>query len=367
MMLLALLLAAAPASAGTVTLPLDEARSLLSTKDEPEAPFSAAVISQRLEGQVTGDSVEVTATFQVTVIDAGRWSRLSLIKLDPTVTLREASDGEGMLVTAQRDEVVFISRQPGTYVVELKLTVRGAGSPVHTAKVSRGADAREGVLHVDTPAPEQRLMDGADVRSMAGQWVVRWTGRTEALVAVARPPMEPVVTEARVQVVSTVEGRARMTVEYRLGLDREQSFGLRLPPDWTLSRVSCNGAARAVPTGREVSIPVGPQTAGGHDGVVELTLERDFGVFHLSGRLNLALPGASWPTSVVEASVHLPNVFEYHRLGGSLEPEDASAWTPPNLPGLALRYRQHLVASAGPTLELRYSVNLEKRYFRVRP
>ena len=365
MMLVALLLAAAPASAGTVTLPLDEARSLLSTQAQPPAPISAAVVSQRLVGQVTGDALEVTAVFQITVLDGARWSQLCLMKLNPNVTLRSASDGEGMLVAVHKGEVVFISRQPGTYLAELKLSARSTGNE-HTARFSRGADAREGSIHVETAGPEQKIEQGSEVLSHAGEWIVSWKGRAQAPVAVARPPMEPVVTSAHVQVVTTVEGRARMTVEYRLGLDREQPLGLRLPPEWTLTRVICNGAPRAVPPGREVSIAVDPQSAGGHDGVVELTLERDFGVFHLSGKLNLSLPGASWPTSVVEASVHLPNVFEYRRLGGSLEPAETSGWTPQNMPGIALRYQQHLVASAGPTLELSYSVNLEKRYFRAR-
>lgn len=204
------------------------------------------------------------------------------------------------------------------------------------------------------------------IRYRARGLTVRWKGRTQAVVAAVPPPMEPVVTAARVQMVTTVEGRARMTVEYRLGLDREQSLGVKLPPDWALTRVSCNGGPRAVPAGREVSVAVAPESAGGRVGVVELTLERDFGVFHLSGRMNLALPGVSWPTSVIDASVHLPNVFEYRRLGGSLEPTDSAEWTPPNMPEKALRYRQHLVASAGPTIELRYAVDLENRYFRAR-
>ncbi len=360
-----LLLAATP-STGTVTLPIEEARSFLSTPFEAAAPISAAVISQRLTGQVTGDSLEVTATFQVTVIEATRWSRLSLIKLDPHVTLVEATSGEGMLVTTHQNEVAFISKVPGTYTLELRLSVRGEGSPVHVAQLNRGADAREGVMHVETAAPEQSLEQGAEVHSSGGTWLVRWKGRTQAAVAAARPPMEPVVTTAHVQVVSTVEGRARMTVEYRLGLDREQTLALRLPPDWTLTRVSANGAPRAVPAGKEIALTVAPQSAGAREGLVELTLERDFGVFHLSGRLNLSLPGASWPTSVMDTSVHLPNVFEYRRLGGSLEPSDAAVSTNQALPGKALHFRQHLVASAGPTLELSYSVDLTNRYFRAR-
>jgi hypothetical protein len=360
MMFLLLVLAATP-SAGTVTLPLDEARSFLSTDQEPIAPISAAVSSQHLSGQVAGDSLEVTASFVITVLEGSTWSRLSLLKLDPNVMLVDATRAEGMLITAQRGDVVFVSRRPGTYPVELKLSVRSSGSPVHTAKLTRGADARDGFMEV-----EQSLEETSQVSSLGGTWSVSWKGRASPLVATARPPMEPVVNAAHVQVVSTVEGRARMTVEYRLGLDRDQSLAVRLPADWTLTRVNCNGAPRAVPEGRVVTLPVSPQATGGREGLVELTLERDFGVFHLSGRLALSLPGVSWPTSVVEASVHLPNVFEYRRQGGSLEPIDALEWAAPTMPGRALHFTQHLVASAGPTLDLTYSVDLEHRYFRVK-
>lgn len=364
---LLMVLLAAGEPTGTVTLPLNEARTLLSSKDEPAAPISAAVTSQRLNAQVTGDALEVNAVFQVTVLDGSRWSRLSLMKLDERVTLVDATDGEGILVTTQQAHVVFVSKQPGTYTLELKLSVRGEGAPVHVARLTRGDDAREGVMHVETAAAEQSLEHGADVRSVGGEWIVKWKGRTQAqVVAAARPPMEPVISVARASVVSTVEGRARMTVEYRLGLDREQSLALKLPHDWMLTRVNVNAAPREVPQGREIALKVSPQTAGGREGVVELTLERDFGVFHLSGKMNLALPGASWPTSVVEAGVHLPNVFEYRRLGGSLEPSDAASSVQEALPGRALHFRQHLVASAGPTLELSYSVDLTNRYFRVR-
>src|SRR4051812_15616416 len=144
--LVVMLLAAAPE--GTVTLPLAEARTFLSTKDEPAAPISAAVVSQRPPGQGTGEALDVTAGFQVTVLDGARWSRLSLMRLDPSVTLIDATSGDGMLVTAHQGEVAFVSRTPGTYSLELRLSVRGTGAPVHVAQLTRGADAREGVMHV---------------------------------------------------------------------------------------------------------------------------------------------------------------------------------------------------------------------------
>jgi hypothetical protein len=346
MMLLALLLTVAPT--GTVTVSLEEARGLWAVQEAPRAPMSAAVISQRLGGQVTADALEVTATFGITVLDGNTWSRLSLMKLEPGVTLVAATASEGMVITTQQQEVVFISRQPGTYTTELKLSARATGTTMRSARLSRGADAREGSLHVEAAVPDQTLQH-TEVRSEAGRWTVEWKSRPQVVATTVRPPMEPVIAASRVQLVSTVEGRARMTVEYRLGLDREQPLSLRLPEEWTLMRVASNGTPRSVPS----------------DGVVELVLERDYGVFHLSGRIAFSLPGASWPTSVVEVSVHLPSVFEYRRVGGSLEPSPEPPSAVPTLPGRAIFFRQHLVASAGPTLELSYSVDLENRYFRA--
>jgi hypothetical protein len=362
MMLLALLLTVAPT--GTVTVSLEEARGLWAVQEAPRAPMSAAVISQRLGGQVTADALEVTATFGITVLDGNTWSRLSLMKLEPGVTLVAATASEGMVITTQQQEVVFISRQPGTYTTELKLSARATGTTMRSARLSRGADAREGSLHVEAAVPDQTLQH-TEVRSEAGRWTVEWKSRPQVVATTVRPPMEPVIAASRVQLVSTVEGRARMTVEYRLGLDREQPLSLRLPEEWTLMRVASNGTPRSVPSGRDVTLAVSPAAVGGRDGVVELVLERDYGVFHLSGRIAFSLPGASWPTSVVEVSVHLPSVFEYRRVGGSLEPSPEPPSAVPTLPGRAIFFRQHLVASAGPTLELSYSVDLENRYFRA--
>ncbi len=352
--------------AATVTLPLDDARAWL-VAPQAEAPLPAAVVAQRLTGRLEAESLEVTADFAVTVLDE-RWSRVSLLALGAGTTLVEATRLDGAVVAVQRGEVVLVSRQPGTYAVQLKLSVRAAGSPTRVATLRRGADAREGLLRVEADGERHALAHGPEVHSVDGAWTVRWTTRREApaQAVAARPPMEPVITAARAQVVSTVEGRARLTLEYALALDREQPLTLALPQGWTLTRLGVNDAPRAVTVERALALTVSPARPGERTGKVELTLERDLGVFHLSGRLTLALPGVSWPTTEVEASVHLPQVFAYRRLGGSLEPVEQLAWSPPELPGTALRYRQHLVASAGPTLELAYAVALEGRYFSVR-
>lgn len=366
-LLLTLCLAAGePATGATVTLPLEEAKALFATDDAP-APFSAAVVEQHLRGRLTDDELEVEATLTVAVLEA-RWSRLSLFLLGPGVSLVEANRPAGATVAVHRNEVVFVSNQPGVYGVTLRLAVRpGSGAGPKVATLRRGADARDGVLVMESDGLHELVGGSVEVASVEGAWTARWTGRRAVEKAVVvRPPLEPTIAWARAQLVSTVEGRARLTLEYALSLDREQPLELRLPEGWTLTRSTLNGTARPVVPGSTLALVAAPSRPGERTGKLELVLERDFGVFHLSGTLPLSLPGASWPTGEIEASVHLPRVFEYRRLGGSLEPAESLNWTAPDMPGTALRFRQHLVASVGPSLELAYAVALEGQYFRVR-
>lgn len=367
-LLVTLCLATGEATPGaTVTMPLDEAKALFAADATP-APFSAAVVEQHLRGRLTDDDLEVEATLTIAVLEA-RWSRLSLFLLGPGVSLVESNRPAGATVTAHRNEVVFVSNQPGVYGVTLRLSARpGAGAGPKVATLRRGPDARDGALHLEADGLHELAGGGASLAAVDGAWTARWTGRRPAAAKaeVVRPPLEPTIASAHAQLVSTVEGRARLTLEYALSLDREQPLALRLPEGWALTRAALNGAARPVTPGATLALVATPTRPGERTGKLELVLERDFGVFHLSGRLPLALPAASWPTAEVEASVHLPRVFEYRRLGGSLEPAESLTWAAPDMPGAALRFRQHLVASAGPTLELAYAVALEGQYFRVR-
>jgi hypothetical protein len=374
---LCLALAAGEPAHATLTVPLPDALKLLgpSPKEDAAPPVSAAVVSQRLLGRVGPDAVEVTASFTVTVLDGARWSRLSLLRLAPGVTLVDAPHVEGGLVAVQGHEVVLVSRSVGTSTVELKLSARSSGAPVKSAQLCHGADALDGLMKAEADGELDVLEHGALVASEAGCWTVRWRSQTrpKATLVVARPPLEPTVARASAQVVSTMEGKARLTLQYELELDREQPLSLELPEGWSLARLSINDVPqRAVAQGR-LALTVGPSRAGERTGRVTVTLERDFGVFHLSGRLNLELPKVSWATKVVDLSAHLPVVFEYHRAGGSLEPVESSeapaaddGLAPMETPGKRLSFRQYLVTAVGPTLELKYSVDLDHRYFSLK-
>ncbi|MGV3619423.1 MAG: hypothetical protein ACO1OB_01325 [Archangium sp.] len=363
--LVALLLAANPSS-GTVTLPLSEYQP---AEVAPAAPLSGAVIQQRMSARVAGDAVEFTVNLVVSIVDGSKWTKLSLFKMGRgNAVLLSATQVEGALIAVQNGELVLVSKTVGTWPLELKFHMAGMEGALHSGRLVRGADLLEGELTVEADGEMDALMVPTSVWTDGDAWTVRWKTLTarKAQAVAARPPMEPVITAANAQLVSTVEGRARLTVQYALELDREQSFTLKLPESWAMTRVSMNGSPLVVPEGREVTWKVNPVRPGEKTASLELTLERDFGVFHLSGRMGVTMPGASWPTARVEASVHLPAVFEWRRLGGSLEPTESLTWSPPSMPGKALHFRQHLVAAAGPTLELAYSVDLSGRYFSLR-
>ena len=379
--LLCLLLAAGePVSESartTVTVPLHDALRLLTPvrEEAPAPPVSAAVVSQRLKGRVNGETLEVTASFTVTVLDGSRWSRLRLLKLSPGVTLVDASRVEGGLVAVRDQEIVMVAKSVGTSTVELKLSARASGGALKTARLWRGADALDGVMRLEADGELDVLEGGSEVSSDSGCWTVSWRAqaRAKAQVVVARPPMEPQIAAVGAKVVSTMEGKVRLTVEYVLELDREQPLAVALPEGWNLTRLSLNEVPQRLGHPQKtLALTVGPSRPGEHQGAVALTLERDFGVFHLSGRLAFELPQVSWPTKVIEVIAHLPAVFEYRRVGGSLEPMESKEEAPEadgdslEAPGKRLSFRQYLVSSVAPTLELKYSVDLDHRYFSLR-
>lgn len=375
---------ATPASGqGTLTVPLPEALELLgrSMTPKPEQvvpPMSAGVVSQRLVGRVGLDVLEVRARITVTVLDGTRWSRLALFRLEPGVTLVDASKVEGGMVTVHEGQVVLVARSVGTSTLELVLAVRASGARTKVARLCRGAEALDGVLTVEADGALEVPKSGTEVASEGGCWAVAWRGEARARVEtpVARAPLEPTVHAASGRLVSTMEGRARLSVLYQLVLDRDQPLAIEVPEGWAVKRLVVNEVPSAVASNqRSMALTVSPVRPGERRGTVALVLERDYGVFHLSGRLGVELPSVSWPTRLVELDVHLPTVFDYRRAGGSLEPMAEGSNQAPEVeafaasveaveaPGKKLSFRQHLVSSAGPTLELKYSVDLERRYF----
>ncbi|MBL8957021.1 MAG: hypothetical protein JNK82_39980 [Myxococcaceae bacterium] len=335
-----MLLAVGPAVDTTVTVPLEHYLQLTEKKAAATAapPVAAVVTDQRLSARATAGGTDVEAHFAVDVL-ASTWSTLCVLKLEPGTQLAELPHVDHATLAPLNGQLCFLSQTPGNYTFDVKLMVRGT-------RMTAGRDALWSTAS----------FEGEAVPQAEGGW--SFVPKKKVVVAEERPPMEPSCPKAVAQLVSTVEGHAQLNVTYYLKLDREQPLSFTAPAGWKVERVFVNGVAR------KGGLDVVASPSHDTNGTVELQLSRELGVFHLSGRLDLELPKASWPVAQVEAAVNLPAVFEYRRLGGSLEPAEASAGA--GIPGKRLGFRQHLVAASAPTVELEYSVELTGRYFTTR-
>lgn len=362
----ALMLAALAATpeyegAGTASIPLSELVPLLKVHREAGPPVGALVSAAKLTARPRGEALEVTAALGVEVMQAS-WQRLALFKVTPALVPQEFPALGDAVLGVHDGEVCFFSARPGRHTLELKLLLFPLGARPPVAKLVRGSDLPPVAVELVTSGESEQvaLADGA--------WTLRWQPRAEpAVKKVAPPPLEPQVASAHARFVTTLEGKGQLTVRYGLKLDRPQRFAVTLPEGHRLTRLTVNGAPRPLPEGQALEVEVAPQGAGDAQGWVELSLARELGVFHLSGRLPLELPAVAWPIAELEARAFLPAVFTWRRAGGSLEPAEVEGLAPvPGLPGRQLAFRQFLVSGTAPTLELEYAVDLEKRYFRAR-
>lgn len=365
------LVLAAAASAGTVTIPLSEAPALLNPPaDKAEKPpVDVLLVEQSLKAKPGQDGLTVDAQFVVQVLAERTWCQLPLLPLGPDVVVVSAHVGEGATVAPRNGQLAFLSKQDGRYTVDARLLVRarpdGAGRVASLA-----APAGSGVVPLSVEAdPGIFELQGSDeVFPAEGRYAVRWRPRTELARDEKReppPPLEPRVKQLSATWVTTLEGRVTARLTYALTLDRPQPFEVTIPAGQTLESVRVNGqVVPAAPGGKVLKLQVAPVRLGETGGTVELRLAENIGVFHLAGTLRVALPSASWQTDSVGLRTYLPTVFEYRRTGGSLEEGAAGTLPSEVLPGRELAYRQFLVTASSPSVELRYSVDISKSYFR---
>jgi hypothetical protein len=184
----------------------------------------------------------------------------------------------------------------------------------------------------------------------------------------ARPPVEPMVASAHASIVATLEGRRIMRVQYRLRFDGRKTFAVALPAGQAVARVFLNGAARPFAlSGDELSLPVEAARAGDETATVEVVTSDAQRGYPLSGTLAFTLPRPRWDVNDLYVTLHLPLVFEYRWVGGSLAPVPqapgtAYAWSIPT-PGKSLHLHQQLVSSF-PSVQVAYTVDLTSSYYR---
>lgn len=372
-LLMVTLLAAGPSNA-TVSMPLAEAMPLLAPAKEaqpPRPPIDAVLVQQRLKGKPGQDGLVVEAHFVVEVLADKTWSQLTLLPLGPDVVVQSLDSLEGATLAPRGGQLLFLSARAGSYAFDVRLLVR-ARLDGASRSAMLGAPTGSGVVPLELEAdPGIFELEGPDAAfPVEGRYTVKWRARTHVAQAERReppPPLEPRVSQLSATWVTTLEGRVTARLSYRLHLDRPQPFEVTVPDGQQLESVRVNGQVLSVAEkSGVVRLQVAPLRLGETEGTVELRLAQNIGVFHLAGSLRVSLPSSSWQTDAVSLLTYLPAVFEYRRVGGSLE-EGAVASPGPRegqLPGRALEFRQYLVVASSPGVELAYSVDISKSYFR---
>ena len=369
-------------SSGSVTIPLQELLPLYAKHQEsaPLAPpTEALVVKSQLKGRLTAEALLVEAHFEVEVLASDRWTQVRLLQLDTDTYLTGVPTLEGATVGALGGQLTLVTREPGRYAFDVSLALRPTGSGAERqAQLRFGAHVSPVPLRLEADATAFTLVDplasgSEDTEVYPRQGVLRagWRNAAAPKVArqVVRPPLEPSIPSAQATWVSTLEGKATVRVRYSLRLDREQELELALPEGHRLERVFLDSVPLIASVKDDtLKLKVAPTRFGETEATLEVVLARDLGVFHLSGKLKLALPRVSWPVATLRARAHFPAVFNYRRDGGSMEEyegeqaEAVESQTP--LPGKVIHFRQYLVAASAPTLELGYSVDISKSYFR---
>ncbi|WP_426752547.1 hypothetical protein [Myxococcus sp. Y35] len=387
-LIVGLLLTMADASAtatpsGTATVPLEELIPLYAQRQSPPAtpPPTEALVKSQLKGRLTADALVVEGHFDVEVLADGRWTQVRLLQLDADSFPGTLPTLEDATVGVVDGHLCLLTRKAGRYAFDVGVSIRSPGAGPerraqvrfgpHVAPVPLTLEADTSVFTLTEPLPASGG-EAYAVYPQQGTLRVGWRAAVaqaaQAQKQQVRPPLEPRITEATASWVSTLEGRATLRVSYALSLDREQPLELALPEGHRLERVTLNAIPVPVTSGDgTLTLKAAPARLGETTGTLEVVLSRELGVFHLSGRLSLALPRVSWPVAELRARAHFPAVFNYRREGGSLEQYESSEGTDAaaaGLPGKALHFRQFLVAASAPTLELGYSVDISGSYFR---
>jgi hypothetical protein len=378
---------AAALDAGRATLPLDELlalrRELDAQKRKPAPvppPIAAAVDGIELSGRLEGRSLELEAKIGVTVLADG-WISVPILRVSPGLQVTHVPSLEGATLAVRDGWLALVTKSARSWRFSVSLLEASPEAPGPHRLELETAPATLARLRVQydersfrIEGPVTREADGVRVDPEGTRFRLAWQAREDAApaaqVEVPRPELEPVIVAARASLVSTLEGRWMTRIFYDLRFTGSRPLAVTLPPGVRLTKVFRD--RKALPfamDGDVLRLELTPERSGGERAALELVLEQDHGAYHLAGRFEVVLPETSWPTHEVALGLHLPAVFEYAWVDGSLAPialpaTDAPEWSYdlPE-PGKALWYRQLLVTRSAPHLTLHYDVDLEGAYF----
>ncbi|MEM1179917.1 MAG: hypothetical protein AAGM22_16355 [Acidobacteriota bacterium] len=383
-----------PEADARASMPLDDVLELYRERDTavakarelertPRPPVDAVLDRAELRGRLLDDALEITAKLRLTVLAEGRWVKLPLLRLGPGTQLGELPGNvRGAALTLEDGELIAVAKKaagdPVSFSFELSWLERATlDGEIRRARITTGPATLRS-LRVDVEESLFRLEGGnvqresEDFRVFPGDrgFDVRWRRLRPktAKRVVERPPVEPVVTQAHLSTVATLEGEVHHRLRYDLRFEGTRDLTVELPPGLRLERVYVH--ERSVPfelDGATLRLQLEPARAGDRLGRVELSLRPNRAAYHLSGELLFSLPKASWPINHFYARLHLPSVFDYRWSGGSMAPTDAAPAADFTealpAPGDELVFHQPLVHGSGPTVRISYDIDLEGQIF----
>jgi len=365
---------------GTVEIPLDDLLQMRTDEPPPAPAVVATVDALTMEGRLLGDAIEIDAQVTVTVLTKDRWVEVPFLDLGPSATLTALPQLDSGAVRAQGGQLSLVTRDPGrvSFSVSFVQRAREEGDkrrvdlgPQPAAVSSLRLRFDEGLFHL---LDDTARSDGDSVVLRSDRVVVNWQTRGPILAQrIQRARVEPAIPTAHVSVVSTQGGQRILRARYALRFDGTAAIGFSIPSGQLLEHVYLNGGPIPFDVdGGRVEVQVEPVRAGDQSATVELVTRQERAETALSGNLRLEAPAARWPVDAAFVTLHLPDVFNYRWIGGSLAPwegqstaglpESRFSYTMPE-PGKTLTFHQYLVGDSAPEVEITYAVDLAGSYF----
>ena len=370
---------------GQATLPLEELLKLhadataAGEDDVVVPPMDYSVHAIDIGARIVGNAVEGMARVRLTVF-SNDWVSVPLFPRQPGWQVTSLPAVSGGSVTSDDGDIRFLANKRGTYDFQIGFLKRArrAGSAwqldirTDEAVIQRLRLAHDrGLFRLDERAGRR---DGDSVEFFAsdGRFTLNWralrTQPTEAPADDARVVVDPVVESGAVTVVVTLDGQRISRYLYELRFQGAETIEVTVPEGQTLNKVFLNGVSQTFELEDGVSrIEVRPSRPGDQKAVLELVSIEQNEPLALAGRLRFFLPTLSWGVNELYASLHLPNVFNYTWVGGSLAPGDARVGTRYTFdvptPGKLVSLHQQLVLGSAD-VQVDYAVDLTDKYYR---
>ena len=372
-------------SAATATLPLAEVLKLHhQAREKTQAPAQPPPVQATLgrlsvKARLLDGAVEAKVAIRATAL-VDHWVEIPLIALDSAIRVIELPKLNNAYLAKRRGRLSLIAEGQGEHAFELSLILRAPAAPRRWQVSLRPYESTVAEMRLrfdealfSLEAPNARR-DGDDtiLHPKDGRYAFSWSRRRprspNASTRARRMPLEPVIERGIASIVSTLDGQRITRLLYELRFEGRKQLQIEVPPGHQLKKLYLNGVSQTVArTRKRLAIEVEPQRTGGDSARLELVTAQAQRSYALSGKLRLALPKLSWTTKDLYATLHLPAVFTYRWVGGSLANSESAptarfTYQIPT-PGTTVRLHQQLVQST-PDAELDYAVDLEGKYFR---